>query len=86
MAGLMLWHRNHPRKRLDGFFTVDGKALTHNQVLATLEYAIEHNCKTEQDIPSDIVEKIIKGEIVTKKGGSQVVSKMEISASEKPTN
>lgn len=71
MAGLMRWHRNNPRKRLDGYFTVDGKSLTHNQVLAALEYAIEHNCKTEQDIPSDIVEKIVKGEIVPKKGGKQ---------------
>ena len=71
MAGLMRWHRNNPRKRLDGYFTVDGKSLTHNQVLAALEYAIEHNCKTEQDIPSDIVEKIVNGEIVPKKGGKQ---------------
>lgn len=71
MAGLMRWHRNNPRKRLDGFFTFRGKALTHNQVLATLEYAIENNCRTEQDIPTDIVEKIIKGEIVPKKGGEQ---------------
>lgn len=67
MAGLMRWHRNNPRKRLDGYFTVDGKSLTHNQVLAALEYAIEHNCKTEQDIPSDIVEKIVNGDIVPKK-------------------
>lgn len=71
MAGLMRWHRNNPRKRLDGFFTVGGKALTHNQVLAVLEYAIEHNCKTEDDIPFDIVEKIVKGEIVTRRGGDQ---------------
>ena len=69
MAGLMRWHLNNPRKRLDGYFTVDGKALTHNQVLAALEYAIEHNCRTEQYIPTDIVEKIIKCEIVPKKGG-----------------
>ena len=71
MAGLMRWYSNNPRKRLDGFFVVDGKALTHNQVLAALEYAIEHNCRTEQDIPTDIVEKIIKCEIVPKKGGKQ---------------
>ena len=71
MAGLMRWHRNNPRKRLDGYLTVDGKDLTHNQVLAALEYAIEHNCRTEQDIPTDIVEKIVKGEIVPKKGGEQ---------------
>ena len=71
MAGLMRWHRNHPRKRLDGFFAVGGKALTHNQVLAVLEYAIEHNCETEDDIPLDIVEKIIKGEIVPRRGGNQ---------------
>ena len=71
MAGLMRWHRNNPRKRLGGYFTVDGKLLTHNQVLAVLEYAIEHNCKTEQDIPSDIVEKIVNGEIVPKKGGKR---------------
>lgn len=68
MAGLMRWYRNNPRKRLDGYFAVGEKLLTHNQVLAALEYAIEHNCRTEQDISSDIVEKIIKGEIVPKKG------------------
>lgn len=68
MAGLMRWHRNNPRKRLDGFFAVGGKALTHNQVLAALEYAIEHNCRTEADIPFDIVEKIVKGEIVPGRG------------------
>ena len=69
MAGLMRWHRNNPRKRLDGYFTHNGKELTHNQVLATLEYAIEHNCRTEADIPTDIVEKIVKGEIMPKGGG-----------------
>ncbi len=69
MAGLMRWHRKNPSKRLDGYFIHDGKELTHNQVLAALEYAIEHNCRTEQDIPTDIVEKIVKGEIVPKEGG-----------------
>lgn len=71
MAGLMRWHRSNPRKRLDGFFSFRGKALTHNQVLATLEYAIEHNCGTEDDIPTVIVEKIVKGEIVPKEGGGE---------------
>lgn len=71
MAGFMRWYKKHPRKHLDGFFAVGGKALTHNQVLAALEYAIEHNCRTEQDIPTDIVEKIVKGEIVPKKGGEE---------------
>lgn len=71
MAGLMRWHRNNPRKRLDGYFIHDGMLLTHNQVLAALEYAIEHNCSTEQDIPTDIVEKIVKGEIVPKEGGGE---------------
>lgn len=71
MAGLMRWHRKNPRKRLDGYFIHDGKLLTHNQVLATLEYAIEHNCGTEDDIPTVIVEKIVKGEIVPKEGGGE---------------
>lgn len=31
----------------------------------------EHNCRTEQDIPTDIVEKIVKGEIVPKEGGEE---------------
>ena len=46
MAGLMRWHCNNPRKRLDGYFIHDGK-----------------------EFPTDIVEKIVKGEIVPKKGG-----------------
>ncbi|MBR1725299.1 MAG: hypothetical protein IJ724_01385 [Muribaculaceae bacterium] len=71
MAGFMRWYKKHPRVRLDGYFAVGGKLLTHNQVLAALEYAIEHNCRTEQDIPTDIVEKIVNGEIVPKEGGEQ---------------
>lgn len=51
--------REHPRKRTDGFFSFDGKELSHSQVKAIVDYAVKKGYKTDADIPGDEVAKII---------------------------
>ena len=60
MRGLQRWMREHPRKRTDGFFTFEGKDLSHSQVKAIVDYAVKRGYKTDADIPSEEVARIIK--------------------------
>ena len=60
MRGFQRWMREHPRKRTDGFFTFEGKELSHSQVKAIVNYAIKKGYETDADIPSDEVARIIK--------------------------
>lgn len=59
MRGFQRWMREHPRKRTDGYFTFGGKALSHEQVKAIVDYAVKKGYKTDADIPGDEVAKII---------------------------
>lgn len=53
MRGLQKWIEAHPRKNLRGFFTVDGRDMSHNEVKRVVAYAVSKGYETERDIPSD---------------------------------
>lgn len=59
MRGFQNWMKSHPRKRTDGFFTFMGKPLSHEQVKAIVNYAVEKGYRTEADIPADEVNKLL---------------------------
>ena len=60
MKGFQRWMKEHPRKRTDGFFTFDGKALTHEQVKKIVDYAVEKGYRTEVDIPTNEVARLLE--------------------------
>ena len=61
MRGFQKWMQEHPRKRVDGFFTFGGKEMTHEQIKRVVDYAVEKGYRTEADIPAEEIEELIKG-------------------------
>lgn len=59
MRGLQKWIDAHPRKNLRGFFTVDGRDMSHNEVKRVVAYAVEKGYETERDIPSEELENLL---------------------------
>lgn len=53
MRGLQKWIDAHPRKNLRGFFSVNGRDMSHNEVKRVVAYAVEKGYETEVDIPSE---------------------------------
>ncbi len=59
MLGFQNWMKSHPRKRTDGFFSYNGKLLSHEQIKAIVNYAVEKGYRTDADIPEDEVNKLL---------------------------
>ncbi len=59
MVGLQRWIRTHPRKRVDGFFTLNGRELSHNECKKVVDYAVAKGYKTEEDIPDEEIIKLL---------------------------
>lgn len=62
MKGLQKFHELHPHKSLKGYFTLDGRELTHREVLTIVNYAVEHGYETEADIPEEELNTIFKND------------------------
>lgn len=60
MAGFQRWIVAHPRKRLTGYFLVNGKPLSHDEVIKIVNYAVEHGYRTEADIPDNEIAEVLK--------------------------
>lgn len=61
MRGFKRWMEEHPRKRVDGYFSWGSKELTHDEIKRIVDYAVEKGYRTEVDIPSDELEKLLEG-------------------------
>lgn len=59
MKGFQKWMKAHPRKRLDGYFSVGERYLTHAEVVKIVNYAVEHGYRTDADIPSEVLTKLL---------------------------
>lgn len=59
MRGFQNWMKEHPRKRTDGFFSVGGRELTHEEVKRVVGYAVEKGYKTDADIPEDEIKQLL---------------------------
>lgn len=53
MRGFKKWIDAHPRKNLRGFFTINGRDMTDEEVRRVVSYAVEKGYETEEDIPSE---------------------------------
>lgn len=61
MRGFKKWMDAHPRKNLNGFFSVDGRDMTDAEVRRVVSYAVEKGYETEADIPSEELDQLLKG-------------------------
>lgn len=59
MKGFQGWMKQHPRERLDGYFAIGDRLLTHSEVIKVVNYAVEHGYKTDADIPSDVISNLL---------------------------
>lgn len=62
MRGFQNWINRHPRQNLRGFFSINGRELTHNEVKRVVAYAVEKGYETEADIPSVELAKLLNNE------------------------
>lgn len=53
MRGFQRWMRQHPRKKVTGYFSFGGRELTHNEIVKIVNYAVEKGYETDADIPAD---------------------------------
>ena len=53
MKGFQRWIDAHPKKNLRGFFSVNGRDMSHDEVKRVVSYAVEKGYETEADIPSE---------------------------------
>lgn len=53
MKGFQNWMKKHPKRNLNGYFNLNGKPMTHEQVVKVVNYAVEKGYETEADIPSE---------------------------------
>ena len=60
MRGFQKWMMEHPRKRTDGYFSFGGKELTHEQIKRIVDYAVQKGYRTEVDIPSEEIIKLLE--------------------------
>lgn len=60
MRGFKKWMDNHPRKNLRGYFTVDGRDTTNDEVRRVVSYAVEKGYETESDIPSEELTQLLQ--------------------------
>lgn len=61
MRGFQNFIKRNPRKRLNGYFVFNGRGLTHQEVVRVVNYAVEKGYETDADIPSEELEKLLKG-------------------------
>lgn len=62
MAGLRRWMDAHPKKSCAGYFTVNGRDLTHNEVRMVVDYCVNHGYQTEADLPDEELAALLKWE------------------------
>ena len=53
MKGFQRWMREHPRKRVDGYFNLGDREMTHEEIKKMVDYAVLMGYRTEADIPAN---------------------------------
>ena len=59
MKGFQQWMKAHPKKNLARYFSIGDRELTHNEVVKIVNYAVEHGYRTDADIPSEVINKLL---------------------------
>ena len=66
MKGFQRWMKEHPKKRVDGYFNLGDREMTHEEIKKMVDYAVLMGYRTEADIPEDELAKVLG-----LKGGAQ---------------
>lgn len=53
MKGFQRWMKEHPRKRVDGYFYLGDREMTHEEIKKMVDYAVLMGYRTEADIPEN---------------------------------
>lgn len=59
MKGFQRWMREHPRKRVDGYFNLGDRKMTHEEIKKMVDYAVLMGYRTEADIPEEELAKVL---------------------------
>ena len=59
MKGFQRWMKEHPRKRVDGYFTLGDREMTHEEIKKMVDYAVLMGYRTEADIPEEELAKVL---------------------------
>lgn len=62
MRGLKKRIDAHPRKNFGGFFTLNGRDMTDEEVRRVVSYAVKKGYDTEEDIPSEELVLLLKND------------------------
>lgn len=60
MRGFKKWMDAHPRKNLNGYFSLNGRDMTDAEIRHVVTYAVEKGYDTEADIPSEELALLLK--------------------------
>lgn len=59
MKGFQKWMKEHPRKRVDGYFNLGDREMTHEEITKMVDYAVLMGYRTEADIPEEELAKVL---------------------------
>ncbi len=59
MKGFQRWMKEHPRKRVDGYFNFGDREMTHEEIKKMVDYAVLMGYRTEADIPEEEIAKLL---------------------------
>ena len=59
MKGFQRWMKQNPRKRVDGYFNLGDREMTHEEIKKMVDYAVLMGYRTEADIPEEELAKLL---------------------------
>ena len=59
MKGFQRWMKQHSRKRVDGYFNLGDREMTHEEIKKMVDYAVLMGYRTEADIPEEELVKVL---------------------------
>ena len=59
MRGFQKWMKEHPKKKVDGYFILGDREMTHEEIKKMVDYAVLMGYETEADIPEDELAKVL---------------------------
>lgn len=63
MKGFKRWMKEHPRKKVDGYFSFGGRELTHDEIVRIVNYAVEKGYERDIDIPGEEIETLLNKQL-----------------------
>lgn len=63
MKGFQRWMKEHPRKKVNGYFSFGGRELTHDEIVRIVNYAVEKGYERDVDIPEEEIETLLNKQL-----------------------